>query len=173
MIWVDYCIIAVFILSVAVGLLRGFTREALGLATWIFALGLSWLFGKVGAGMLEQQIADPAIRLGCAYALLFLGGLLVGSLVTAIVSEVVKHTFLVGPDRMLGAGFGLVRAVVFVAAFVLVAATMGAAQDRWWQQSVFVGKFEWLARGLGTLVPERWLEALRADPTSSQTQQSS
>lgn len=167
MIWVDYCILIVFILSVIIGLLRGFTREVLGLGTWLLAFGLAWLFGGVVADMLQRQIGDPAIRLGCAYALLFLGGLLVGSLVTTIVSEIVKHTALAPPDRIMGAGFGLIRAALFVAAFVLVAATMGAAKDRWWQQSLFVGKFEWLAQGLGTLVPERWLQALRPDPTSS------
>lgn len=171
MIWVDYCILAVFILSVIVGLLRGFTREVLGFATWIFAIALAWLFGHAAADALQQKIAEPALRLFCAYALLFLSGLLIGSLVTYFVSEAVQDTFLGLTDRMLGGGYGLLRAAVFIAAFVLVAGQMGAQQERWWQQSLLIGKFEWLANGLGTLVPERWLEGLRPDPISTpQTQ---
>lgn len=173
MIWVDYCILAVFVLSAVVGLLRGFTREVLGLGTWVLAILAAWALAPMVSTLLAKQIADPAVRLGCAYALLFLGGLLVGSLITTLLSELIKNTFLSGPDRMLGAGFGLLRATVFVAVFVLIASNLGAQQDRWWQQSRLVGKFEWLARGIGNVIPERWLEPLRRDPSSSQTQQSS
>jgi membrane protein required for colicin V production len=172
MIWVDYCILAVFILSVAIGLLRGFTREVLGLATWLFAFLLAWLLGHTLADALAGKIANPALRLGCAYLLLFLGGLLVGALVTHFVSEAVKDSFLSLPNRMVGGGYGLARAVVLTAGFVLLAGQMGAKAEPWWQQSLLIDKFEWLADGLGTLVPERWLEVLRPDPhTSLQTQQ--
>ncbi|MDM4771072.1 CvpA family protein [Solimonas sp. SE-A11] len=172
MIWVDYCIFAVFILSVAIGLLRGFTREVLGLATWLFALLLAWLLGHTLADALAGKISNPALRLGCAYLLLFLGGLLVGALVTHFVSEAVKDSFLSLPNRMVGGGYGLARAAVLTAGFVLVAGQMGAKTESWWQQSLLIGKFEWLADGLATLVPERWLEVLRPDPTTTtQTQQ--
>lgn len=171
MIWVDYCILAVFILSAVIGLLRGFIREVLGLATWLFALLLAWLFGHTLADVLAAKISNPALRMGCAYLLLFLGGLLVGALITHFVSEAVKDSFLSLPNRMTGGGFGLARAAVLTAAFVLVAGQMGAAKEPWWQQSLLIDKFEWLANGLGTLVPERWLEVLRPDPTSTtQTQ---
>lgn len=170
MIWVDYCILAVFILSVVIGLLRGFSREILGLGTWIFAILLAWLFGHAFAGALETKISNPALRLGCAYVLLFMAGLLIGALVTHFVSEAIRDSFLSLPNRMLGGGFGLVRAAVLVAAFILVAGQMGAAREAWWQQSLLIDKFEWLAKGLGTLVPERWLEVLRPDPINpSQT----
>jgi membrane protein required for colicin V production len=171
MIWVDYCILAVFILSIVIGLLRGFTKEILGLGTWIFALLLAWLLGNTVAGMLAEKISNPALRLGCAYLLLFLGGLLVGALVTHFVSEAVKDSFLSLPNRMVGGGYGLARAAVLTAAFVLVASQMGAEKEPWWQQSLLIDKFEWLAEGLATLVPERWLEVLRPDPiTPIQTQ---
>jgi len=172
MIWVDYCILAVFILSIIVGTLRGFTREVLGLATWLFALLLAWLMAHTVADSLQRQITDPALRLACAYALLFLGGLLVGALITYFAAEIIQNTFLGPIDRMLGGGFGLIRAVLFIAAFVLIASTMGATKDRWWHESALIGGFEWLAEGLSTVVPDRWLEMLRPDPKSSSQQSS-
>jgi membrane protein required for colicin V production len=173
MIWVDYCILAVFILSVIVGTLRGFTREVLGLATWAFALLISWLMGTTVADGLQQQIADPGLRLACAYAMLFLGGLLIGALITYFAAEIIQNTFLGPIDRVLGGGFGVIRAALFVAAFVLIAGTMGAQKDRWWHESMLIGKFEWLARGLSTIVPDRWLEMLEPGTKSSPSQQSS
>lgn len=168
MIWVDYCILTVFLLSLVVGLFRGFTREVLGFATWILAFALAWLFGRHLAVALEPQIATPALRLACAYILLFLGALLVGSLITYFVSEAIKESFLSLSDRAMGGGFGLLRAALLTVVVVLVGTQLGAHKQRWWNESLFIGKFQWLADGLAAVLPERWLEALRPAPTHSQ-----
>jgi len=168
MIWVDYCILTVFLLSLVVGLFRGFTREVLGFATWILAFAVAWLFGRNLAALLEQQIAQPNLRLVCAYVMLFLGGLLVGSLVTYFVSEAIKESFLSLSDRAMGGGFGLLRAALLTVVVVLVGTQMGAPKQRWWNESLFIGKFQWLADSLAAVLPERWLEALRPEPTHSQ-----
>ncbi|MGH8431225.1 MAG: CvpA family protein [Solimonas sp.] len=174
MIWVDYCILAVFILSLIVGLMRGFTREVLGFATWIVAFGLAWFFGRNLAAELEGQISQPELRLVAAYVLLFLGGLLLGSLITYFASEAIKESFLSLSDRALGGGFGLLRAALLVVTVVLVGTQMGAQKQRWWTESLLISRFQWLADGLAAVLPERWLEALRPDPNSSlQTQPSS
>ncbi|HSW12461.1 MAG TPA: CvpA family protein [Solimonas sp.] len=164
MIWVDYCILAVFILSLIVGLMRGFTREVLGFATWIFAFGLAWLFGRSLASGLEGQISQPALRLVAAYVMLFLGGLLAGSLITYFMSEAIKESFLSLSDRALGGGFGMLRAALLVVILVLVGTQMGAQKQRWWSESLLIGSFQWLADGLASVLPERWLEALRPEP---------
>lgn len=165
MIWVDYCILAVFVLSTLIGILRGFARESLGLATWVLAFFLAWLFGADLAMTLDDKILNPALRLATGYALVFLGTLLTGSIVTYFVGEAIRASGFGPTDRTLGGGLGLVRGVVIVAAFILVARTMGAEKDRWWQDSLLVKRFEWLADGLKTLVPDAWLERLAPEPT--------
>lgn len=166
MIWVDYCIIAVFLISVVIGVARGFVRETLGIATWVLAFWLALAFADEAAAALDQKISDPALRLAASYAVLFLGGLLVGAITTWFVCELVDNSSFRRMDRTLGGGFGLIRAALLAAAFVLVADTMGARQDAWWQQSTLVRHFEWLARGLQSIVPVGWLEKLRPAPTS-------
>ncbi|HUS24543.1 MAG TPA: CvpA family protein [Candidatus Binatia bacterium] len=164
MIWVDYCIIAVFLISVVIGIARGFVREVLGIGTWVLAVWLAWAFSDEAALALEHKISDPALRLAASYAVLFLGGLLVGAITTWFVCELVDNSSFRRTDRTLGGGFGLVRASLLAAAFVLVADTMGARQDAWWQESVFVTRLEWLAQGLKSVVPAGWLEKLKPAP---------
>jgi membrane protein required for colicin V production len=170
MIWVDYCILAVFAVSALIGILRGFTREFLGVLTWLFAVWLAWAFADDYAPRLAGRIEAPELRLFCAMAALFLVGLFVAALITTILSLIVRNSLLSGTDRTLGGGFGLVRALLMVATFVLVADTMGARQERWWQDSALLGQFDWLAQGLHAIVPQSWLDLLRPVPSAAPAQ---
>lgn len=161
MIWVDWCILAVVLISILVGVFRGFAREILNLLTWALAFGVAWIFGDHLAGLLAAKIAEPAVRIACAYAVLFLGGLLTGAVLTHFLTDWIRDSVFNGIDRTLGGGFGLLRGAVVVILFVLLAGTMGARQDRWWHQSIFVPRLEWLAEGMKVLVPERWLEKIK------------
>ena len=163
MIWVDYCILGVTLLSVVTGLLRGFTKEIFGLLTWALALILTWLFGDTAVGLLEGRISIPALRWLAGYAITFLGGLLIGSLASMLFVEWVRNSRLATADRTLGGGFGLIRALLIAGLFVMVAGNMGAKPEAWWQKSFFVPKLEWLADGLEHLVPETWLEKIRPE----------
>lgn len=171
MIWVDWCVLFVVLVSIAVGVFRGLVRELLGLAGWVLAVVLAWQFSDTVAGYLESSVPVPSLRLLLAAALLFAGGLFIGAVAAWLVSRVIQGTVLATPDRALGAGFGAVRGVLFAALFVMLAGMTPLKRDPWWQQSLFVGKLEWLAGGLETLVPDTWLNRLRsADvPASKET----
>ncbi|MGH8461054.1 MAG: CvpA family protein [Stenotrophobium sp.] len=163
MIWVDWCIVAVFLVSILVGLLRGFVREVLNLLTWVLAFGLACVFGHMLAQMLVPYINEPAIRLACAYVVLFISGLIFGAILSHLISELIRHSIFSGVDRSLGAVFGFLRGLLAVAVFILCASTMGATQDRWWHESVLVPNLEFLANGLKAVVPESWLDKIRPD----------
>jgi membrane protein required for colicin V production len=167
MIWVDYCILAVFAISILIGILRGFTREALGIFTWVFAAWLAWAFADNLAPALEPRIAAPELRLFCAMAALFLGGLFICALATHLIALAVRNSLLSSTDRTLGGGFGLVRAAFLVGAFTLVAGTMGAPQETWWRDSMLIKRFDWLAAGIGAILPQGWIEMLKPAPTSA------
>lgn len=169
MIWVDWCIVAVFLISILIGVIRGFAREILNILTWALAFGLAWLFGDMVAGMLTGQISEPAVRIACAYAALFIGGLLIGAILTHLLTEWIRGSVLDGIDRTIGGGIGFIRAVLIVSLFLICAGTMGAKQDRWWHQSMIIPHIEWLADGLRTLIPERWLDKLK--PTAGDATQ--
>lgn len=167
MIWVDYCILAVTLISIIAGILRGFTKEFFNLLTWTLAIILALVFGDQAAVLLEHKISIPALRIAAGHAIIFLGGLLIGAIVSSLLVESVSNSRFASADRTLGGGFGFLRALFLVAVFIMVAANMGAKQDKWWHQSLFVGRMEWLAEGLQILVPERWLETIRPEKHSA------
>lgn len=168
MIWVDYCIVVIFLLSVLIGLWRGLTREVLSLVTWIFAIGLALYAADALSAWdwLQQRLSDPTLRRTAAMVLLFFGGLLLGALITHVAVQAVRDSRFSPADRTLGAGVGLVRAVFVIALFVLVSGHMGARDDRWWRESLFVGAFMPLSTGLEALIPDRWLSQLQPSASS-------
>ena len=163
MIWLDYCIVGLLLISTVFGILRGFARELLGLATWVLAIWLAVMFHGQVATYLTSYIGVPSVRIAAAYALLFLAGLLTGGLITALIVRLLRQSALSSTDRTLGGGFGLIRGVFFVALFILIAGTTPARQEIWWQRSLLLSKFEWLADGLRTIVPPGWIDRLQPD----------
>ncbi|MBI2383720.1 MAG: CvpA family protein [Gammaproteobacteria bacterium] len=161
MIWVDWGILFVVVVSVLIGLFRGFTREVLGLLTWVAALWLAWVLGDNLAQRLESSISVPQVRMAAAYGLLFLAGLIGGSIATFAICRTVKESPFARTDRVVGAGFGLLRGLALVAVFVLFAGMTSARQDDWWKKSVLIGHVEWLADGLARVIPAAWLESLK------------
>ncbi|HVT34835.1 MAG TPA: CvpA family protein [Nevskiaceae bacterium] len=163
MIWVDYCILGVTLVSIIIGAFRGVVREVLGLLTWAVAFLAAALFHNEVAGLLQSKISNPALCTAAGWAGTFLAGLLVGAIISSVLVEAVRNSTFSGADRTIGAGFGLLRGLLLTAIFLLVAGSMGEKKSEWWQRSLFVSKLEWLADGLGMVVPQSWLEKLNPD----------
>lgn len=161
MIWIDWVLLAALVVSVLIGILRGFTREVLGLGTWVLAIAAALVFGPAAADQLEATISVPSLRIASGYGLVFFLGLLAGSIVTALISRVVRHSPLSGVDRTIGGGFGLVRGVLLAVVMVWLVGMTPARQDPWWSESMFVGKLEWLADGFRKLMPQDWEKQLK------------
>lgn len=162
--WADYGILAIVILSIFIGLLRGFTREIFGLGTWVLAIVIAVVFGADLAEALRPQIETPLVRMGAGYGGLFLGGLLIGGILTALLVARIRESRFSSADRTLGSGLGLVRGVLLVGLVVLLARTAGVGDEPWWQKSVLIGPSQTIADGLDVLIPDAWLAPLKPDP---------
>jgi len=165
--WADYVILAVFAVSVLIGLLRGFTREVLGVLGWILAFWAAFTFTHQAAEWLAPHIATPSVRRAAAFGGLFLLVLLLTSLITFFIGRLIRDGALASADRTLGAGFGLLRGLVLVAALLWAAGTTAARQDPWWQQSALIPRLEWMADILKATVPQRWIRVLESPPSPS------
>jgi len=156
MIWADWLLLAALVLSIVIGIFRGFTREILGLVSWIVALVAALLLAPGAVGWLEPHISTPSLRIASSYALVFFVVLVLGAVVTSIVSMLVRKSALSGFDRMVGGGFGLIRGVLVVVVVVWLVGLTPARQDPWWTQSMLIPRAEWLAEGFRSLMPEKW-----------------
>ncbi len=152
MIWVDYVILGIIGLSSLVSLLRGFMREAFSLAAWILAFWISWTFFRdLAVHLVWFNI--PSVRLGAAFAILFLVTLILGAMVNYLVGQLVEKTGLTGTDRMVGIFFGAARGALLVSVMVLLAGLTPVPNDPWWQESLLIKYFQDLALWLKDLLP--------------------
>lgn len=156
MIWVDYVIVATIAISAIVGIVRGFTREALSLLTWTLAIALAWLFGETLAERLAAWISIPSIRIATAYAAIFLIVLAIGALATHMAAGLIRRTPFAGPDRTLGAGFGALRGAAIVTLLVFLLGMTPARRDPWWSESYLIVRFERVASWMREQMPEDW-----------------
>ena len=151
--WVDYTILAVIGISVAISLLRGFTKEALSLAGWVLAVWVALTFADNLQVLLESQISVPSLRLMIAFAILFISTLFLAGLVNYLAVQVIKKTGLSGTDRMIGIFFGVARGCLVVAVLVLIGGMTPMPQDPWWRESQLLHYFQDMAIWLRQFLP--------------------
>ena len=133
--WVDIALAIFLVLSVIVGLLRGFVFELLSLAGWFAAyfVGL-WLTPSLQH---DIHVGAPGSTLnyGATFACVFVATLVVWSLAARLLRALIRATPLSLIDRVLGAAFGLLRGVVvlLLVAFVVGVSPWSGASA--WKQS--------------------------------------
>jgi membrane protein required for colicin V production len=138
----DYAVLTIMSASVALGLWRGVVAELLALAAWIVAFLVARAVATDVAAMLTRQIAEPGVRLAAAYVLVFFGVLLVVAIARLLISLLLKAAGLGLLDRLLGAGFGVLRGLLVVLAAVLVAGMTPLPQAGWWRDAMLAPPLE-------------------------------
>lgn len=167
MTWVDYVFVGIVLISVLMGALRGFIREALSLATWIGAFVAALRYGPEFAERFKSTINSVPIRAIVGYAVPFFGVLLVGGLLIWLISWAVRGAGLAPVDRMLGSGFGLMRGGFIVVALVMLAGFTALGREPWWHQSILVPQIQPLAADIQGLIPAKWFAYLQAQQSPS------
>lgn len=113
--YVDGIFIGVLGLSCLVGLLRGFTRELLGIINWVGAILLTLYGVSVLTPFARSHITNPFVADMALYITLFVVSIVVLSAISRTISNHVKSSSLGGIDRSLGMIFGLARTFILMA----------------------------------------------------------
>ena len=150
--WVDFCIIAVLVLSSLMGLMRGFIGEIVALACWVIAFWVAWMFGPQLAAALTV-IDTPSVRLLLGYSICFFAVLIAGAIFSFLMRKLIAGSGLTGSDRLLGMLFGLLRGLVLVTLLVLVLGFTPLAKDPWWQHSQMLPTFQRVAAWVSERLP--------------------
>lgn len=153
MIWIDYTIIGLILISSIIGLFRGIIREAFSLFSWVFASWVALTFSRDFSSFLDNLISIPSARIAIAFAILFIGTLILGAIIMFLLGELVKKTGLTGSDRFAGMIFGIGRGLVVVAMIVMLAGLTPLPEDSWWKESVLIPPFQALAVWLRDHIP--------------------
>lgn len=143
--WFDWILIALMVISTLMSLGRGFVREALSLGIWIAAFFIARTFCAEMDGVLVTVVTDALMRSVAAFAILFVGTLLVGALIAYLLGALINATGLSSTDRVLGMVFGLARGTVIATVGIGVLSLTPLVEDAWYQRSELAPYFETVA----------------------------
>lgn len=149
MIWIDFAILGLLLISALIGFIRGFAKEALSLLSWAAAIWVSLVFTSSLAALFSPFIGSIMVSGITAFILLFVVTLILGSLLSMLLNGLISKVGLGGLDRFLGIVFGLLRGGVVVTVLVLVLGLTPVPKQQWWQDAVLLEYFQMAARWLG------------------------
>lgn len=152
MTWLDYAVLGVMGISILWGVWRGLVREVISLAGWVIAFLAANLFAGPMGEVMPSAIPGPELRLVAAFVAIFIGSLILTSLVGRILSGLARAAGLGGLDRALGGMFGIARGLIVAVAFALVAGLTELPLRPVWKGSV---SGAWLAQAALAFKP--WL----------------
>jgi membrane protein required for colicin V production len=132
----DHLFAVIMLVSGALGVFRGFVREAISLVTWLVGLWVAWHFAYLLNPWLGGALAEPGVREWTGRAIMLFIVLLVGAGIGAVVAHLVrKAAGLAVLDRALGALFGLVRGAIVIGVLVLAGRAVNLDLEPWWEQT--------------------------------------
>ena len=119
---VDFLITAVLLVSAALSLMRGFTKEVLSIAGWLAAGYAAIFLSPLVKPLLAQYMSADWMVNTAAMLLVFLAVLIAFSIAAGILASALKSSSIGALDRSLGVVFGLLRGafIVCLAYFVVV-----------------------------------------------------
>lgn len=110
----DIIVLSVMLISGILAMVRGFLREVFSILSWAVAAGVTVYFYKSALPVVKQYISQDSAALAVTVALLFLGTLLIASIITARISDLVLDSRIGALDRTLGFAFGLARGLLLM-----------------------------------------------------------
>lgn len=144
--WADTFVLIVIGVSALFGLFRGLVRELLSLAGWLAAGTLAYRYAGPLARNLDGVVSVPSVALALAFLAVLVTVLVGFAIVSYVVSRLVESTGLGATDRLLGVAFGVLRGGAVITVLVLLAGLTPVPHDPWWRESMFLPRFEQLAK---------------------------
>jgi len=164
--WVDYTLIGVITLSMMMGLVRGFVREAMSLLTWVVAISMGIIYCE-SVSEWFSAISMSGVRLLLAFILLVLAILIIGGIISHFISKLIKVTGFSLTDRIVGTLFGLSRGAAIIAVIVLVVNSSIVSHQAIWQTSVLAPEFKPAALWIKGKLPEHLINKLQKENGTS------
>lgn len=154
----DWIIAAIFLISMLVGVMRGFIKESLSIISWIAAIWLATSFCVEAGDFIAQYIDIPnqKFRTWAGFGAIFISTLFLFAIISYGIVKLFLHGAIKGTDRVLGVGFGALRAAAIVVAIIIVARGLGMSNTDWWKDSHHLHRFEPVSNYVEAMLPEEW-----------------
>ncbi|HVL73065.1 MAG TPA: CvpA family protein [Beijerinckiaceae bacterium] len=108
----DLVVLGVVLISALLAAVRGFTREVLAICAWVAAAAAAWFLHPMVLPYVQKHINSGTVALVAAMAAVFLVTLIVVSIVTVKISDLILDSRIGALDRTLGFVFGAGRGLL-------------------------------------------------------------
>jgi membrane protein required for colicin V production len=132
----DWMLMAVLLLSLALGAWRGLVYEVMSVMGWVAAFVLAQIYAaRVGQSLPIDGVTD-VMRYASGFVLTFVVCAFSAGLLAWLTKKLIETVGLRPVDRTLGAVFGALRAMVILLAAATVVLMTPLKEKIWWKQSV-------------------------------------
>ncbi|KPJ68211.1 MAG: hypothetical protein AMJ43_01900 [Coxiella sp. DG_40] len=151
--WADYVIIGVIGISVLISLIRGFVREILSLVVWLIAFFVAFKFCGRLADIFIPYTQNVSLRITASFTILFLIALILGGLISYLITVVITRAKLSLLDRTFGMIFGFARGVLIISILLLLVSVSSAKPGTWWTESYLIPHFQRIVKWMQSFLP--------------------
>jgi membrane protein required for colicin V production len=150
----DYAVLLIIGISIVVSMMRGAVRELLAIAGWLVAIYIAKTYSTQLLPLLPADIPTEPLKLLAANVILFLGVLLISSLLCIALSSLIKKIGLNWLNRGIGAVFGFTRGLLIVCVLVFLAGLTSLPKDARWTNAMFSSPLEALVKSALPMLPQ-------------------
>lgn len=150
----DYAVIAVLLLSVAIGAWRGAVREIINFGGWVLAIILAHSYSSALSPYYADWMTEPVYRVVVAWLVIFVSVLILAALLASLLSELVRKLGLSSVDRVLGAIIGSLRGALVIIVLALAAGMTKFPQTALWKNAALTPSIEIAALYARALLPQ-------------------
>ena len=164
--WSDIFILTIIGISALLSLFRGLIREVLSLVAWLVAGWVAFKFAGPLGDQMAGMVSVPSVRMALAFIGLLIAVLCVFGVLNFLLGKLIDSTGLSATDRMFGVIFGLARGIAIITVLVMLAGLTPLPRDPWWRESLFLSRFEQLAKLAIAWLPPRFSKHFEYDPVT-------
>lgn len=173
----DWVIVALFVISIIVGLYRGLIKELGTLVVWVAAFVLAMMFYEDFSVFLENYISDPRILKFVSIIILILAVIFVGGLLNMLLGYLVKSSGLGGIDKLFGGVFGFLRAGVLIGLAAVAVTMLNMSDNDYIKESRLLSEIKPYGDWVYDLIPAEqrtWIEdnVVKLDATAVSPEES-
>jgi membrane protein required for colicin V production len=105
----DLVVIGIVLISALLAAVRGFTREVLAIVAWVVAAAAAWYLHPTALPIAQQYISSNTVALVASIGAIFVVTLIIVSIITVQISDLILDSRIGALDRTLGLFFGAAR----------------------------------------------------------------
>jgi membrane protein required for colicin V production len=160
----DYVLLIILVGSLTASLVRGFTREIVGLVALVAAIALGTWFHGTAATFVAPYVSSPDLARLVGFGIVFFGVLIAGSALGHVLAKVWSATGLGLVDRLVGGMFGLVKGGLLSAAIVfMLVAFSPSGPPEFVKESQVAPYVTWGANALASLAPRELRDVVESN----------